>query len=321
MSSRFSHFFDELLHSRKFLFAIVSLGIGSLVGLSGLENSRGWQILGFVLGLIPSILGVALFIKDTWNNRTRLDAFRRDRTENYPLARLRPQNEAAPDTTTSEDRSLTERAYRNSFYSLDVSKYVARTKLVSLNANSSLWRGTYQRDNENKVVALKYLGNAGQVLGKNERESLQFEIYRWSCLDHRHIARILGFILSTDHPNEIGIISPWYNNSNLLSYLSENPTVNRVKKMAMIASGLKYLHEHEIVHGDVRCANALVKEDGTVVLNDYGQEAIQNTLHPPEISDDATFISTISWSSPERIMSQIWSKESDVYAFASTCLE
>ena len=43
-----------------------------------------------------------------------------------------------------------------------------------------------------------------------------------------------------------------------------------MRMLSEVAAGLAYLHDNQIVHGDLRGANVLIAEDGTAKLSDFG---------------------------------------------------
>ena len=96
---------------------------------------------------------------------------------------------------------------------------------------------------------------------------------------------------------------------------------NSVRKYAkQILEGLEYLHRHNIVHCDLKCANVLVDKNGTIKLSDFGCSHILEqslTMEQGRI--------TGTWMAPEVILadnssSQI-SNAADVWSFGCTLIE
>jgi len=97
-----------------------------------------------------------------------------------------------------------------------------------------------------------------------------------------------------------------------------------------IARGLEYLHDHSVVHGDLRGANILVDQDGCARICDYGLAFI---IEPSEFTSIKT-AGACRWTAPE-IMNPaesaqnanaadalpLFTKSSDIYAFGMTMLE
>jgi len=86
-----------------------------------------------------------------------------------------------------------------------------------------------------------------------------------------------------------------------------------------ILSGMLYLHEHGIAHRDVKGANVLVAEDGTMKLADFG--ASKRLGHDSVVSG---LKGTPHWMAPEIIKgqqtSQGW-KNADVWSIGCTVVE
>ncbi|KAJ7752104.1 hypothetical protein B0H16DRAFT_1723868 [Mycena metata] len=75
------------------------------------------------------------------------------------------------------------------------------------------------------------------------------------------------------HPNILsfyGIVQPWMDNRTALDFLRTNPDVDRLKILSEIASGLEYLHQENVVHGDLRGTNVLFDKNGSALLSGFG---------------------------------------------------
>ncbi|TFK61579.1 kinase-like protein, partial [Pluteus cervinus] len=115
------------------------------------------------------------------------------------------------------------------------------------------------------------------------------------------------------------------NNGNINTFLRKNPNANRSSLISDIACGLAYLHENNVVHGDLKGANILVtRSPHRACLADFGLASICK----PESRDHSIFTSTaprgtLRWLAPELMMDEAIrsTRASDVYAFACVCYE
>lgn len=98
------------------------------------------------------------------------------------------------------------------------------------------------------------------------------EIIGWKRLSHPNVLPLLGAYVSTD-PQCFRIVSDWMRNGNVMEYARSNPVVNRLQLVSPLAasswtpsfrsllnnlqlseavSGVTYLHEVGVVHGDLK---------------------------------------------------------------------
>ncbi|CAE6412363.1 unnamed protein product [Rhizoctonia solani] len=150
------------------------------------------------------------------------------------------------------------------------------------------------------------------------RKELMREVRLWSELSHPNILEFHG--LYDAGGMSIFMISKWMSNGNAPDYLSKFPDANRRDIVSDALNGLCYLHGQGILHGDLKGANILIKDDCTACLSDLG---LARACH------DATTTSmrgsgSIRYMSPEILLMDdesgackipIKTLESDIFAF------
>jgi len=183
---------------------------------------------------------------------------------------------------------------------------------------SDVWIGTYRR----RKVALKCLkmssGNQPQVL-----KALCKEVVAWRQLSHPNVLPLLG--VSTIHSLWC-IVSDWMESGSITDHLRAHPEDNRLSLLSEVAKGLEHLHSFEIVHGDLKGANILVDDVGSVRLADFGLNSIttdDNSFNASSINNER---GTTRWMAPEILNvdddeSARPTRESDIYAFAMVVIE
>ncbi|XP_030847429.1 serine/threonine-protein kinase TAO1 [Strongylocentrotus purpuratus] len=80
--------------------------------------------------------------------------------------------------------------------------------------------------------------------------------------------------------------------------------------------GLEYLHNYETIHRDIKAANILLTEHGTVKLGDFGSASLVNPAN--------SFVGTPFWMAPEVILAMDegqYDGKVDVWSLGITCIE
>ncbi|KAG8922984.1 hypothetical protein FRC01_013368 [Tulasnella sp. 417] len=107
---------------------------------------------------------------------------------------------------------------------------------------------------------------------------------------------------------------------NISQYIKANPEVDRLKILAQVASGLKFLYSESIVHGLVQPTNVIIADDGRPMLMDFGMAPdVRMVERNITMADSAREI--VGYMSPELIEERPYTTVSDVYAFGSLVLE
>ncbi|KIY52303.1 kinase-like protein [Fistulina hepatica ATCC 64428] len=87
--------------------------------------------------------------------------------------------------------------------------------------------------------------------------------------------------------------------------------------LSQALQGLNYLHINGFIHRDIKAANLLIDDDGTVLLGDLGVAANLDESSSPRKS----FVGTPCWMAPELIQGQQYDAAADIWSFGITALE
>ncbi|KAF7333675.1 Kinase-like protein [Mycena sanguinolenta] len=145
----------------------------------------------------------------------------------------------------------------------------------------------------------------------------------WKGLHHPYILPFLG-IDRDSFPTTLCMVSPWMKHGSVINYLKTHDHANVDMLLYEIAQGLEYLHSHAIVHGDLKGANILVKENGSACLADFGLSIYSDTSAKTSSTSRG---GSLYWMAPELLdpdhfgLQFVRTVATDVYAFGCVCFE
>ncbi|KXN84357.1 Dual specificity protein kinase zak2 [Leucoagaricus sp. SymC.cos] len=169
-----------------------------------------------------------------------------------------------------------------------------------------------------KVVRLFRKAKSDEIIKQFAKEAIL-----WSRLNHPNILPFYG-VYYQGKQKKMCLVSPWMDNGNLVNYLQENPTAPRRPFICDVIAGLQYLHDNNIIHGDLKGVNVLVNAEGRACISDFGfssvliDQAISQTMPTSQ-----NLGGTVRWTAPELLdePEAYPSKASDVWAFGCVCYQ
>ncbi|KAL2520062.1 Mitogen-activated protein kinase kinase kinase 1 [Forsythia ovata] len=82
-----------------------------------------------------------------------------------------------------------------------------------------------------------------------------------------------------------------------------------------ILHGLKYLHDRDVVHRNIKCANILVDANGSIKLADFG---LAKSI---KFNDVESCNRTVFWMAPEVVKNRAYGNAADIWSLGCTVLE
>lgn len=181
---------------------------------------------------------------------------------------------------------------------------VAFQEKVASGAFGDLFRGLYCGQD----VAIKILRGV-------QDDSVQFqeflqEVAIMRKVRHRNVVQFIG--ACTRRPN-LCIVFEYMRGGSLYDYVRRaGPLrITTILRIAVeVCKGMDYLHKRKIVHRDLKAANLLLDEHGTIKIADFG---VARVLDGAGVMTAET--GTYRWMAPEVIEHRPYSEKADVFSF------
>ncbi|XP_009765193.1 mitogen-activated protein kinase kinase kinase 1-like [Nicotiana sylvestris] len=152
--------------------------------------------------------------------------------------------------------------------------------------------------------------------GRQSLYQLEQEIELLSQFEHENIVRYYG---TDKDDSKLYIFLELVTQGSLLSlYQKYHLRDSQVSVYTrQILHGLKYLHDRNVVHRDIKCANILVDANGSVKLADFG------LAKATKLNDVKSCKGTALWMAPEVVnrKNQGYGQAADIWSLGCTVLE
>ncbi|KAF8066577.1 kinase-like domain-containing protein [Lyophyllum atratum] len=151
------------------------------------------------------------------------------------------------------------------------------------------------------------------------------EAILWGQLSHPNVLPIYGI---HRFRRRFCLVSPWMEAGDMEKYLKSRPYGSRIQFAVDVAEGLLYLHNNDIIHGDLKSQNILIDDRGRARLADFGISSISDSKIPAWTthSSAASKGGSVRWQAPELFDPDTDeqpknTKASDIYAWSCVCYE
>eukprot|EP00924_Labyrinthula_sp_SR-Ha-C_P012937 snap_masked-scaffold_12-processed-gene-4.14-mRNA-1 protein AED:0.37 eAED:0.37 QI:0/0/0/0.33/1/1/3/0/928 len=163
-------------------------------------------------------------------------------------------------------------------------------------------------------------------VSQNKRNVFEAEVSILKTLQHDNIVKYVDTVSTSSH---LFIILEYMENGSLAKSLNLFGAFHETKVkifVAQILNGLKYLHEKNVIHMDVKCGNLLLSSTGVVKLADFGVSQSlthhQDTLKMRTKSQGGDSVAgTPYWMAPEVIMMENPDTKCDIWSLGCVVVE
>ncbi|KZV95678.1 kinase-like protein, partial [Exidia glandulosa HHB12029] len=211
-------------------------------------------------------------------------------------------------------------------YPLDITRQVRNIsdRPVAYGGYADIYIGVWKNGRVDMKVAIKVLRvRSVDMAGTRLLRQLRHEISIWKRLSHPNIHVLCG--LHEGLGPTPAMVSPWYTNGDINNYVSRRagePEIDIIKAELFldVTTGLAFLHEYPVVHGDIKGGNVLISDDGVARLCDFGLSRLL-VEHSQSITHTGVRGSS-RWMAPELFLDgERHSSYSDIWAMGCLLLE
>ncbi|KAI6047337.1 kinase-like domain-containing protein [Pisolithus marmoratus] len=185
---------------------------------------------------------------------------------------------------------------------------------------TDIWEGIYLNQETVTLKVIRSVHASPKSLARLKRE---VEIWKrvWEVDQGRHILPLYGFC-QNDTPFPY-VVSPYMRNGTANKYVIDHPSVDHRALIKGIGNGVNVLHNMvpAVVHGDIRCANIVIDENGNPLLADFGFSRIIQDFTGVAVSASYGMLDSYRWAARELLVGGNLTLKADIYAFGMTVLE
>ncbi|KAL4572829.1 hypothetical protein LXL04_019615 [Taraxacum kok-saghyz] len=176
---------------------------------------------------------------------------------------------------------------------------------VASGSYGDLYKGTYR----SQEVAVKML-KAERIDTDMQQEFAQ-EVYIMRKIRHKNVVQFIG---ACTKPSSLCIVTEFMSGGSVYDYLHKQKGTFKLpillKAAIDISRGMNYLHQNNIIHRDLKCANLLMDENDVVKVADFGVARVkaQTGVMTAETG-------TYRWMAPEVIEHKPYDLKADIFSF------
>jgi serine/threonine protein kinase len=180
-------------------------------------------------------------------------------------------------------------------------------RLIGRGISSEVYLGEHPKLSDPVAVKLLHAWT-----GEREVQRFLTQAAMLSKLDHPHIIHIYDFGLTDDDvPYLVVSYAPYGTLRQRYPRGSRLPLGEVINYVGQAAEALQYVHEHQLVHRDVKPQNMLLGAHNEIILNDFGTTTVSYSLIPNAVD----FEGTVLYAAPEQLGGRSL-RSSDQYALA-----
>jgi mitogen-activated protein kinase kinase kinase len=165
----------------------------------------------------------------------------------------------------------------------------------------------------------------GDTRKKSMIDALKREISLLRDLRHPNIVQYLGCSSSTEYLNIFLEYVPGGSVQTILNSYGALPEPLVRSFVRQILTGLSYLHNRDIIHRDIKGANILVDNKGTIKISDFGiskkleasniLNGANNNKHRPSLQG------SVFWMAPEVVKQTSYTRKADIWSLGCLVVE
>ncbi|EGB04224.1 hypothetical protein AURANDRAFT_3341, partial [Aureococcus anophagefferens] len=192
--------------------------------------------------------------------------------------------------------------------------------LIGAGANGRVYLGL--EEDTGAIIAVKEI-----LFTKNEQDleelvQMQEEIELLRSLHHPNIVTYLGTDVCDDDQT-LYIFTEWVPGGSIQALVTKFGRLSEAivrKYVAQLLVGLDYLHEQQVIHRDIKAANILVDDRGTIKLADFGSSKRMDSMGTIG-NDNHSLRGTPYFMAPEVIMQTGHGRKADIWSVGCTILQ